>query len=580
MADNKLFAILTGSNDFLEDADSFRDSVKEAFAEEELLGTYIIKLHEIGVIDTIDDALELDQDLMDDLIEDLEDLSGAIVDETTARKAVYTWFEAYGESMLGLLCSVEREETEVNDTSSENTDVRDIPIDELELSVRSYNCLRRAGIRTLGEIADKTPEEMMKIRNLGRKSLEEVLAKLKEYGLSLRDSEEVDADEDDGLGELVSNLGMSARTTNILRRNCIDTLRELCCCSEEEVDRFRIMGRKSKEEIVEKMDELGVSFRPDGESKHLYLYPERVKKIAEEKASSWEYLLFIEAGICNYNWLRKYREQKVTLWQNDDEDDDDRIETMSELSEYMHEQTEKLSEFVSDFGACMNDSIKPSFGEPGEPGDEYEIIDSTETFFGIYKRVIAWKLSFQDVNADEEYHDLIEQLCLTAESLCENIDVMYQKLVVAKKKIEDIEAGILDPSDTEIDINIKFDIKMEGLQRALHELTGEDEDEEDEEDEEEYVSEELTDDVPKITNKVECKRIKKDKAGRTIKEWLLDNNFELPLTLYKQEDENIEYVLQTIKDNCVYAEVIQGGKSTDYCRFNIDTKELFVIKED
>ena len=63
-------------------------------------------------------------------------------------------------------------------------------IDELELSVRSYNCLKRAGINTVKELCDKTPEEMMKVRNLGRKSLDEVLGKLKELGLSLNMGEE------------------------------------------------------------------------------------------------------------------------------------------------------------------------------------------------------------------------------------------------------------------------------------------------------------------------------------------------------------------------------------------------------
>ena len=64
-------------------------------------------------------------------------------------------------------------------------------IDELELSVRSYNCLKRAGINTVEELCDRTPEDMMKVRNLGRKSLEEVLTKLKELNLSLKPSEEV-----------------------------------------------------------------------------------------------------------------------------------------------------------------------------------------------------------------------------------------------------------------------------------------------------------------------------------------------------------------------------------------------------
>ena len=68
--------------------------------------------------------------------------------------------------------------------------VLEMNIDELELSVRSYNCLKRAGINTVEELCSKTSEEMMKVRNLGRKSLEEVLAKLKELGLQLKPSEE------------------------------------------------------------------------------------------------------------------------------------------------------------------------------------------------------------------------------------------------------------------------------------------------------------------------------------------------------------------------------------------------------
>ena len=68
--------------------------------------------------------------------------------------------------------------------------VLEMSIDELELSVRSYNCLKRAGINTVEELTNKTSEDMMKVRNLGRKSLEEVLGKLKELGLQLSPSEE------------------------------------------------------------------------------------------------------------------------------------------------------------------------------------------------------------------------------------------------------------------------------------------------------------------------------------------------------------------------------------------------------
>ena len=68
--------------------------------------------------------------------------------------------------------------------------VLEMTIEELDLSVRSYNCLKRAGINTVGELCNRTSEDMMKVRNLGRKSLEEVLAKLKELNLSFNLSED------------------------------------------------------------------------------------------------------------------------------------------------------------------------------------------------------------------------------------------------------------------------------------------------------------------------------------------------------------------------------------------------------
>ena len=78
----------------------------------------------------------------------------------------------------------------VESTTDEKEKVLEMNIDELELSVRSSNCLKRAGINTVQELINKTPEDMMKVRNLGRKSLDEVLAKLKELGLSLNQNED------------------------------------------------------------------------------------------------------------------------------------------------------------------------------------------------------------------------------------------------------------------------------------------------------------------------------------------------------------------------------------------------------
>ena len=63
-------------------------------------------------------------------------------------------------------------------------------IEELDLSVRSYNCLKRAGINTVYELTQRSEDDMMKVRNLGKKSLEEVQHKMESLGLALRSNEE------------------------------------------------------------------------------------------------------------------------------------------------------------------------------------------------------------------------------------------------------------------------------------------------------------------------------------------------------------------------------------------------------
>jgi DNA-directed RNA polymerase subunit alpha len=89
--------------------------------------------------------------------------------------------------MDGLPEEIEEEEAtfpeEVEDDTSK---VLEMTIEDLDLSVRSFNCLKRANINTVADLAEKTEDDMMKVRNLGRKSLEEVKKKLEELGLALR----------------------------------------------------------------------------------------------------------------------------------------------------------------------------------------------------------------------------------------------------------------------------------------------------------------------------------------------------------------------------------------------------------
>ncbi len=92
-------------------------------------------------------------------------------------------FVASTEKAEGMEIMVEKEERGADR-------LLEMTIEELDLSVRSYNCLKRAGINTVEELTRRTEEDMMKVRNLGKKSLQEVKEKLAALGLCLRQSDD------------------------------------------------------------------------------------------------------------------------------------------------------------------------------------------------------------------------------------------------------------------------------------------------------------------------------------------------------------------------------------------------------
>ena len=95
---------------------------------------------------------------------------------------------------IGLFVSLCSEMSDMNILISHEeesqTKFLEMPIEEMDLSVRSYNCLKRANINTVEDLVKKSKNDMLKVRNLGLKSIEEVIAKLEEYGLSLRNEED------------------------------------------------------------------------------------------------------------------------------------------------------------------------------------------------------------------------------------------------------------------------------------------------------------------------------------------------------------------------------------------------------
>ncbi len=94
------------------------------------------------------------------------------------------------ELFLNIVDNVETESIMAEKSDNAKKKVLDLTIDELDLSVRSFNCLKRAGINTVEDLTNKTEEDMMKVRNLGRKSLEEVIAKLVSFGFNLKKNED------------------------------------------------------------------------------------------------------------------------------------------------------------------------------------------------------------------------------------------------------------------------------------------------------------------------------------------------------------------------------------------------------
>ena len=80
--------------------------------------------------------------------------------------------------------------TFINTEDDKKEKVLEMTIEELDLSVRAYNCLKRAGINNVSELVQRNQDDMMKVRNLGKKSLEEVEQKLQALGLGLRPSED------------------------------------------------------------------------------------------------------------------------------------------------------------------------------------------------------------------------------------------------------------------------------------------------------------------------------------------------------------------------------------------------------
>ena len=331
-------------------------------------------------------------------------------------------------------------------------------IDEMKISARAKACLKNAGYTNVLEIKDLSDEDFLNIHNLNEKVLAEIKGSLKFLNFD---------DEENGilLNSVVSELGLSENTINRLSKYNIEIVRELCCLSENEL--FRIVGKSGKQEVLEKINVEGLSIRSEGVEKHLYYYPENIKKIAKDKNDDWEYLLYIEAALCNYNRLRQYR-NKIVVKKNED---DFKLDSFLKFWRFWMDQIDKCCEVCNDMDTFGDEYIMPALGEPGEEGDEYEIIIATEVLFGYYKKIIKWNKSLRQFEVDSDFVEVYDKLCDVAGAICKSFDTLYDNYNVAKKKFEDLDNGLLLPEDCQINLGISFEgVDMQGLTDAFSRL--------------------------------------------------------------------------------------------------------------
>lgn len=159
---------------------------------------------------------------------------------------------------------------------TEELNTRSITIEDMELSVRSYNCLKRAGIMTLGDLMDKTLDQMQKVRNLGRRSLREIIEKMDDYDVTLLgldddfDLDEIyvnsnnitNSDETEEMNKrsiTIEDMELSVRSYNCLKRAGILTLGDLMDKTLDQMKKVRNLGKRSLREIIEKMNDYDVT---------------------------------------------------------------------------------------------------------------------------------------------------------------------------------------------------------------------------------------------------------------------------------------------------------------------------------
>ena len=220
---------------------------------------------------------------------------------------------------------------------------------ELELSVRTYNCLNRKGIKYVRELIALSEKDVMEIRGVGKRTFEEILNKVADLGLRLREEEEEETslnEEDipnqdvivpeyEKLNIKISELELSSRTYNCLNRKGIKYVKELISLSKKDVMEIRGVGIRTFEEILNKVADLGLRLREEEEEEN-----QLIKELEQEE----ELNMMNVTEKANIEPKEKWNDEAEEKW--DKAELEDKAE--EEISEFKENDDIELEETIDE----------------------------------------------------------------------------------------------------------------------------------------------------------------------------------------------------------------------------------------
>ena len=210
----------------------------------------------------------------------------------------------------------------------------------------------------------------------------------------------------------------------------------------------------------------GTSFRPEEEIKLMYGYPQKIRKLATEKPTSWEYYLLMGTFIVQYEWLEKARHQKEILWWN--ESAPEIASNIEQITKFCNTKTNELISLLDEVKDVLSSNrLNEAIGEPGYPGNVEKIFVLAEGVADCFKKIMIWKHQFQYINVPFRFREIIEVLISLGDGLLCAFDDLYTQSNESIKSLDDYYSGKIDADKINLTLNINIDCDTSMLYKAI-----------------------------------------------------------------------------------------------------------------